>query len=276
MSSSFLSNYELAEPTIRKLYDSKLRLAILDSLDNGPMRLADLRRAINANAPNTSAKAKELEDMGLLERVSGEYALTPYGKAVRARAEEAFKFYSTYEKFKKFWEENVVTEIPDYLWKRLGDLNDSHVVRMTAQDVTKVHDEFVEFLNSIKEKFYGVSPIFHDEYLDAANMLIKKGVDTQLVLTEKVLKTCAKEGGKETAELWDNADNMKIFSVPDTTLAFTVSESYLSMAIRSKHIPDSYQHSDFQSANPLAVKWGIDLFESCKQRGKSVKLSDYL
>ncbi len=275
-SSEFLENYKLAEPTVRKLYDSTLRLAILDALNDGPLRLADLRRAVNANAPNASSKAKELEEMGLLERVDGDFQLTPYGRAVRVRIQEATEFYSTYEKFRGYWEGNVTTGIPEFLWVRLGDLNDAQVVETTAKDVTKVHDSFVVLLNSIKETFYGVSPIFHDEYLMAVNMLIKKGVDTQLVITNDVLKVCAKKGGKKTIDLLDNSKNCKMFSIPDATVAFTVTENFLSMGLRSKHIPDSYMHADLQSTNPRAVKWGLDLFDYYKKQAKPVKLSDYL
>jgi len=275
-SSEFLENYKLAEPTIRKLYDSTLRLAILDALKDNPMRLADLRRVVNANAPNTSSKAKDLEGMGLVERADGDFQLTPYGRAVRARTKEALEFYSTYEKFRKYWEGNVTTGIPDFLWFRLSDLNDAQVVETSAKDVTKVHDSFVVLLNSIKEKFYGVSPIFHEEYLMAANMLIKKGVDTQLIVTNDVLKVCAKKGGKKTIDLWDNSKNCKIFGIPDLTVAFTVTENFLSMGLRSKHIPDSYMHADLQSVNPCAVKWGLALFDYYKKQAKPVKLSDYL
>src|SRR5512137_125435 len=113
-SSLFLQNYTLAEPTLRKLYDSKLRLAILEALGDGPMRLADLRRTVNSNAPNTSTKAKDLEDMGLVERIEGDYALTPYGRAVSAKIHESVEFYATYEKFKEFWWTHVTSGIPDY------------------------------------------------------------------------------------------------------------------------------------------------------------------
>jgi len=273
--SDFLKNYELAEPTIRGLYDSKLRLAILDALKEGPMRLADLRRVVNANAPNTSTKAKDLENLGIIERVDGDFQLTPYGMAVRQRAQESFEFYATYQKFRKFWDGNITTGIPDFLWARLGDLNNSVVVETTSKDVTKVHDSFVELLNSIHGKFYGVSPIFHEDYLKAAIMLVKKGIETQLIVNKEILQECVKV--PKTVKTFDNSPNCKFFVIKgDITTAFTVTDDFLSMGLRSKHIPDSYMHADFQSTDPRAIKWGLDLFEYYKKQAKLVKLSDYL
>jgi len=93
------------------------------------MRLADLRRAVNSNAPNTSSKAKDLTAMGLVEREGGDYRLTPYGRAVRNKSEEFFQFYATYEKFKDFWSTHDTSGIPDFLWARIGELNNSELVR---------------------------------------------------------------------------------------------------------------------------------------------------
>jgi predicted transcriptional regulator len=134
MASEFLENYRMVEPTIRKLYDSSLRLAILDALKDGPMRLADLRRAVDANAPNTSSKAKELEGMGLIKRENGEFTLTSWGKAVCERISESSKFYATYEKFKNFWETHHLEGIPPEFMNRVGDLYDSWLVQRTLQN----------------------------------------------------------------------------------------------------------------------------------------------
>ena len=102
MTSGLLKDYDLAEGTIRGLYDSRLRLAILDALRDKPMRLADLGRAVDAKAPNTSSRAKELEEMGLIERAGGNLRLTGFGRAALDKMVDSIEFYANYEKFKKF------------------------------------------------------------------------------------------------------------------------------------------------------------------------------
>jgi predicted transcriptional regulator len=275
--SSFLDNYSLAEPTIRRLYDSRLRLAILDALKEGPMRLADLRRQVNANAPNTSSKAKELEGMGLVERLEGDFSLTPYGKAVRNRAQESFEFYATYEKFKGFWNKQRTDGIPQELWFRIGELNNSQLMQNIPSNVTAAHDSFVLLLNSIKTKFYGVSPIFHEEYLHATLLMLRKQVDTQLILNPEIFRVMANMPKKLKTELRELCKNAKWYLYDkELRVAFTVSESFLSLALEPKDNSMHYMNKDLQSTDPRAVSWGLDLFEHYKKQSTPVKLSDYL
>ena len=58
--------------TLRSLTSSRLRQNILNSL-NKPMRLCELKRAVGSNAPNTSSKAKDLQNLGLVKRDRGDY-----------------------------------------------------------------------------------------------------------------------------------------------------------------------------------------------------------
>lgn len=276
-SSLFLQNYALAEPTIRKLYDSKLRLAILEALGDGPKRLSDLRRIVDSNAPNTSTKAKDLEDMGLIKRIEGDYALTPYGRAVRSRAKESFDFYATYEKFKGFWGSRNLTGIPDYLLMRLGDLNDSWVVEDMTTHVTKTHDTFVELLNSIKQKFYGVSPVYHEDYLEAVIMMLEKGVDSKLILNQEIFEliTNLKDPKADKLRKLANRGDWFLYN-GHLTVGLTVSESFLSLALEGKSNPNQLLDMDFESLSPSAVQWGLDLFDYYMKHSTPVRLSDYL
>jgi len=97
--------YASIEPIVSKLYNSKLRIAILDALTNGPMRLADLKRAVDANAPNTSSKAKDLEEMGMLIRGNEGYRITPYGAMALEKLKGTLDYHTVYEEFKEFWNE---------------------------------------------------------------------------------------------------------------------------------------------------------------------------
>lgn len=278
-SSEFLKNYELAELTIRRLYDSKLRLAILDALRDKPMRLADLRRTVNANAPNTSAKAKELEEMGLVERVEGDFRLTPYSQAVRNRIKESLEFYSIYERFKEFWETHEMSGIPDFLLVRLGELNNSELIENTETDPIKSHEAFVELLSTIEKTFYGITPIYHDDYSRLLFATVTKGVDCQIISSKEILEHL-QHSPKKIKEQYKKIGNLRNFKAYVTkktpTVAFTVSESFVSLGLKARAPSIAYMDADLQSTDPRAIKWGLDLFEYYKKQAKPVKLSDYL
>ncbi|MBN2518507.1 MAG: winged helix-turn-helix domain-containing protein [Candidatus Altiarchaeota archaeon] len=274
--SEFLKNYELVESTIKKLYDSKLRLAILDALKEKPMRLADLRNAVNANAPNTSSKAKELEDMGLVERMEGDYQLTPYGRAIVQRMSESLQFYATYEKFKEFWETHDTSGIPDFLWARLGDLEDSRLVTVDEGDMTAIHNTFMELLKSVQKSFCGVSPAYHKEWWAMLVSLAKKGVDTHIIVTSEIIRMCIKNAGGNQIKELDSCSNAHFgLCQENLKVAFTVCESFLAMGLNDKGGRYTMD-MDLQSTSPRAIQWGLDLFEYYRKQAKPVKLSDFL
>jgi len=275
---NLLDNYELVESTIRSLYDSKLRLAILDALSEQSMPLSDLRRKVDANAPNTSSKAKDLENMGLLTREKGDYKLTEWGQAVHRRTEKSISFFSTYEKHKEFWNNHITSGIPSHLWDDLGALDESLIVTPTVENVIEVHDSFKKLLAMIKERFYGVSPIYHREWFDLLLFIVENGIDTKIVFSPSILHVMQTSPTKEEIAALDKADNAEFFLYDTTSLdvAFTVSETYLSMGLRSKTIRDQFVDADLQSWNPKAVDWGLRLFEYYKSKSKLVKLTNYL
>jgi predicted transcriptional regulator len=136
---TILDDYQVAGDLARKLLDSKLRLGILAALEKGPMRLADLRREVNANAPNASSKAKDLERLGLVERIDGDFALTAYGRAVKERVEESLRFYATYEKFKEFWSTHHMESLPPEFIDSFDVLNDSVLIKASRENLIAPH-----------------------------------------------------------------------------------------------------------------------------------------
>jgi len=275
--SEFLERYKLAGDTMRKLFDSGLRLAILDALGEGPMRLADLRRVVKANAPNTSAKAKELEEMGLVERVDGDFQLTPYGKVVRQKAQESFDFYSSYEKFKDFWETHHVEGIPLEFISRIGELYDSRLLRCTKENPIATHEGFIGYLKSIKKEMYTVSPVFQTEWVKVIANLMDKRVTMGFVFTEQILKLFAKTASSigRVADFDKHAEFYKM-SETHSLPAFLSSDTFFCISLESLSAPGNYMDMKIHSYNPRASKWAKDMYFSFKGKLKPVKLSDYV
>jgi len=276
-SSDFLKSYDIAEPTIRKLYDSRLRLAIIDALKDGPMRLADLRRAVDANAPNTSTKAKDLGEIGIVERVGGNYQLTPYGKAVKEQTESSLDFYATYEKFKDLWETHHTEGIPQEFLFRLGELYNSELIRCSKENPIATHEALVRYLQTVKKEMYAISPVIQNEWVHVLAQLMDNGVKMETVLTEAITKQFA--GVAKQAGRVDDFDknigfyiNTEKYSLPGTLS----SDSFCCFAIESKAVPGNYFDMKLYSTDSRAIKWAEDLYKYFKERAKPVKLSDYL
>jgi len=274
---TLLLDYELAEPTIRKLFDSKLRLAIVDALAEKPMPLSDLRRVVGANAPNTSSKAKDLEEMGIVERNRGQYGLTPYGRAVLHKSKQSFEFYATYEKFKEFWETRHLEGIPQELLLRLADLKESTLMRSSLTDVNKPHDDFVKMLYSLKERFFGLTPVYHSDYLNALILKVQEGLETNLILTSDILSVFTKlpDDLRESLKKQSSALNLWVYP-SNPHIGFMIGDDFMTLGLEPKDKTTHFIDMAVYSTHPNAIAWCLDLLEYYKIRSKPVNLGAYL
>jgi len=268
--------YDLVEPSILAVYGSKLRLAILDALAEKPMSLSDLRRKVNANAPNTSSKAKDLEELGMVERKQGAYELTPWGRAVQRRTIKTASFFSAYEKHKDFWESHITSGIPPELWDDLGDLDDAYIIGTSPTNVVQLHEAFIEALNSAKSHVHGMTPLYQEAYFQAAVSWVQNKIPAKVILTDEILKICADRAGKDIVQLCDTADTLRLFAYPKLPVAIMVSEASFTLALESTGKTASFVDMNLWSKNQKAMDWGIRLFEYYKASSKPVKLGDYL
>jgi predicted transcriptional regulator len=270
MSTSLLEDYGLTGDTLRKLYDSRLRLAIIDALKEGPLRLADLRRVVNSNAPNTSSNAKDLEKLGMVVKSEEGYLLTPHGRVTLEKTRDLIDYYVTHQKFKEFWSERNVDSLPLEFLNRLGNLKNSKIMGGKS-DVTEAMRIFLKNLYLIKDKFYGISPAFNVEWVLVAMTLAKKGCDIRLILSEDVAKLVAKSLGKKNAQLIDKLPNVNFYSIPSTDVGFVVSENFLIMSLKRMDGVFTVDKAIY-SADKEAVSWGMDLFNYYLQKAKPVKM----
>jgi predicted transcriptional regulator len=278
MASEFLENYRMVEPTIRKLYDSSLRLAILDALKDGPMRLADLRRAVDANAPNTSSKAKELENMGIVERKGSDYKLTDWGTILHLTLKEQLDDLSKISSASKYWEEHDMGILPAELQKGIA-LLEGLQIRDYGFDVSKSEEDFCKMLRSITgPRFWGGSSIYSPIWVKITTELSKKGVDIQLILTEGVLNSIIESmESKDDVKVWDNTSNIQLYSIDfSPALAFTASSQFFATRNRVKKTGSQDLYKAIYGTTGEAISLGFDIFDFYKSKAKPVKLSDYL
>ncbi len=277
-SSAFSENYETAGPVLRKLYDSKLRLAILDALKDGPLRLAELRRKVNANAPNTSSKAKDLEDLSLVERSGGQYRLTPYGKATRKMLKKSLRFHATYEKFREFWNARKTEDIPSDLWLRLGDLAESEIKKGTKVSPTTVYRYCVERFKSIKDRFFVLSAIHELDFRHIFMEKIDRGADVRLITTPEVLDFLVEmakkdELFKEHAMRLAKKEGGFLIYEDSLTAFLSLADDLIILDLESKEPPGHYLSACLASSDAQAVQWGLELFDHYAAGSKPVSPS---
>jgi predicted transcriptional regulator len=167
-----MESYEYA----KSLVSSRLRLDILGSLES-PMRLCELRRLVGANAPNTSAKAKDLQRLGLIERDEGDFRMTHAGRLVHNRLSLFFDTMETLLEHREFWM-RILDKLPEEMQKSVHIFKGAKLIRDEREHPDKVKTELLKVIRKAKGDLTVVLPAHSKEILDAIQEL--KTVDTRL------------------------------------------------------------------------------------------------
>lgn len=162
----------------KSLISSRLRLDILGSLDS-PMRLSELRRAVGANAPNTSAKAKDLQRLGLVERDNGDFCMTHMGRIVHNRLSLLFDTMETLLEHKEFWV-RVLDTLPEEIRRDLHKFKGAKLVRNEREHPDKVKTELLKFIKKAKGELIVFLPTHSNELIEATRAVSQK-VKTRFV-----------------------------------------------------------------------------------------------
>lgn len=168
------ASYEI----LRNLVSSRLRLDILGSLDS-PMRLCELRRAIGSNAPNTSSKAKELQNIGLIERSNGDYKITGMGRMVNERLSLLVDTIDVLYAYRDFWAV-VLDKLPDEIRENLHKFKGARLVRNDRRKLNRVQLEILSQIKMAEGWLKVIMPAESEAILREARKASKR-VPTKLV-----------------------------------------------------------------------------------------------
>jgi len=278
MESKVLEDYDAVEPVIKKLIDSKLRFSILTALSEKPLRLAELRRVVEANAPNTSAKAKDLEELGLVERISGEYRLTPFGHLLGRVVVDSTHKIAKIMTFQSYWKEHDMSHIPKDLQARLAALEGIQIWDY-GHEVAKSEEVFHKMLRSISgPKYYGLAPIFAKEWIPITVEKIMAGVDVKMILSKEVINsTTGALAEKEQVKLLDECPNLEVSLIePEDMTSFVASSNFFSLRCPLKSTGHADMFKTVYGDDPDSIALGFDFFDHYVKQAEKISLTEFV
>ena len=107
---------------------------------------------------------------------------------------------------------------------------------------------------------WGVSPIFHSDYVGAFQRLLSEGATVELILTSGVLDRTLTLADTEQLIDYIKRDKLRIFLTDELKIALTVTENSFSMGLFTKDGEYDYSR-DLVSNSPKAIEWGEELFK---------------
>jgi predicted transcriptional regulator len=251
---------------------SDLRKNILTSLNEGKKQLRDLRDELNVSSTTAIHTLKELERHNLVVREKDKnYSLTNIGRIATLKLLDFSDAAWVLKKHERFWLEHDLSGIPEHLMEKIGWLKDSIIIQISTLDIIKTHSSYVSFIKNAK-CVRGVSPIFSSDYPGVFEEIIKKNVNTQLVLTNSVIKKLTENLG--LGKLKNFVSNYELeLSVTneDIRVAFTVTDAFLSFGLFSNNgIYDLTQ--DLVSTDKRSIRWGFEIFEYYRKKAQRYEI----
>lgn len=237
---------------------SEKRKNLLILLRDGTHTLADIRQSLDVTSSGVIPQIRMLEQRNLVEQNNQGYALTDIGRLLSDFLYPLVRVVDIIEKNEDYWHRHDFSSIPDFLQKRLYELEDSEVDEVDLQNMYEPHRLFFESLNRSKW-VKGITSVFNPSYPELFLNLIRSGKKIQLILTPEVFKRSSEEFGQHSKEFYSLGGEIYIYN-GQLRLASVITDNYFSMTPFFKDGGyDSQRNLACTSAS--AILWGIELFE---------------
>ena len=252
---------QIIQNTLRLATCSELRRVILVSLGEGEKALSELREELEVSSTTAIHALRDLERYNFVfQDEHRDYALTKIGEIIALKLSDFVDAIEVLKKHEDFWLTHDLSGIPEQLLEKIGWLNNSNVVKIDVLDIIKTHKTYIAFIETAKW-IRGVSSIFSPDYPKVFEGLVKKTIDTRLILTENVWEKVIEVVGLENIRYQLSKGCLEIFiAEEDVKVAFTVTDAVLSLGLFA--LDGTYDNTcDLISNDERAVCWGVELFE---------------
>lgn len=263
--------YESIKDDLKFHSISSVRVKIMISLNEEPMKTKDLRKLIGIQSSTIIHGIKELEKQNLVSRKGDYYYLSETGKIMALKLIDIIRTLITLKNFEKLWLNHEIDSIPQYLLKDIGYLSNLELVESEKIDIFRPHGAYMQVILGSK-KIRGVSPIFYPDYVNNFKNMIENGISVELILTSTILRKTigsidpndlaylTKVLSEETLKIWEIEEEVKV--------AFTITDKFTVLGL-------FFLNGSYDSTKLLigdhddAIIWSNRLFEY--YRGKANK-----
>ena len=213
-----------------------------------------------------------MEASGLIIKEEGYcYHLSKLGEVVVIKYRPFLDTLKAIESNLSFWNDHNLSAIPDNLLDRIDELKDCKVHNIDYS--FESHPDFIKYTID-SNRFQGVASIFIPNWPMMFLELAKEGVDIEIVVTQNVLDVINDRYPKMLEEGLSYPNAHMYLYKEKADIAFATTDIFLSLSLISNKTNMYDPCNDLIGFDPMALKWGHDLFEYYKTN--SIKLKNTL
>ena len=251
-----------------RLPSSEVRLEILLSLDKRPKALSELKDETDRRNTTILHALNDLAEINLVTQEGKDYKLTTLGFIESTLLQYSVNMASTLQKFQEFWLMHDISGIPKQHLFQIGVLKNASLIEAQDTHIGKVHESYLDMMKSSKY-VKGISPVFHPDFLQLYQNLLKKGTKIELILTSDIVEEIiSKVDLKEFSQYIKNGQ-LTIFQKEKLQVALTVTDKVISLGLFTTNGVYDY-NVDLIDSDPNAREWGEGLYEYYRKGSKSL------
>jgi len=154
---------------------SDTRYEILRMLDEKPAHATKIASTLKLTKQDTHRNTARLTEIGMIKKdPGGFFLLTEFGKAISSQ----FPYFQFLNKYKDFFENHTLENVPEKFIHRLGELDNTQQVSSVAQVLVRLK----KMETRTKNQFKLMSTQGFADEAKTITDLIKKGVKTQILI----------------------------------------------------------------------------------------------
>jgi predicted transcriptional regulator len=238
------------------LSEKRKRLLLL--LMEGPRNIDQIKKSLNVTSKAMMPQIRILMDNDLILEDNRVYHLSEIGGIVVENMIPLLNTLEVIEENPEYWATRDLSHIPPELTRNIGELGDCMVIEPDIVHLFDLPGEFTENLGKA-DKVKTMLSYFHPLYPAIYSEIARKGVELQLILTEKVYERMI-EDCYEELEVMACAENTSLYihrNDPGTTIAVT--DMFVYLCLFNKN--GIYDHKKIMSFDESAIRWGEQFFD---------------
>jgi predicted transcriptional regulator len=156
--------YEQVKDDMKFFIASDVRAKILISLRSGSKNLADLRKEIHLSSSTILHGMNQLEQKSFIFRESGNYSLSQTGEVVANKLIDVMRSFYSLNLCEGLFLNHDIICIPPELFKDIGCLEKSFIVKSTSTNIMRPQEVLSEFLAKVKTLNSSLQYITHQVF----------------------------------------------------------------------------------------------------------------
>ena len=158
--------------------------------------LADLRKEIHLSSSTILHGMNQLEQKNFIFRESGNYSLSQTGEVVSNKLIDVMRSFYSLNLCEGLFLNHDISCIPPDLFKDIGCLEKSFIVKSTSTNIMRPQEVLSEFLAKSKN-FKQLTSVYNPASVQIFMKALENGGDVQLIMTEGIIDKLVETAGEE-------------------------------------------------------------------------------